>query len=107
MLTWMILGLTQADHADVDDSGPCDWAWRGREADVEAATEGLRRERDKLGAALETVRADLDERTTLLQDFENKFTGEYERWVGRCSLTVSKPESTLKACLVSAIRVLA
>jgi centrosomal protein CEP290 len=55
-------------------------AWRGREADVEAAADGLRRERDKLAAQLETTRVDLEERTGLLQDFENKFSAEFTRW---------------------------
>ena len=55
-------------------------AWRGREADVEAAAEGLRRERDKLAAQLETARMDLDERAGLLQVFEEKFTEEHAKW---------------------------
>ena len=55
-------------------------AWRGREADVEAAAEDLRRERDKLAAQLETTRMDLDERTQLLQVFEEKFAEEHSKW---------------------------
>ena len=55
-------------------------AWRGREADVEAAAEDLRRERDKLAAQLETARMDLDERTQLLQVFEEKFAEEHSKW---------------------------
>jgi chromosome segregation ATPase len=55
-------------------------AWRGREADVEAAADGLRRERDKLAAQLETTKMDLEERTHLLQDLEIKFKEEYERF---------------------------
>lgn len=70
------VGLSES-LVQMDDAAQ---AWRGREADVEAAAEGLRRERDKLAAQLETARMDLEERTHLLQTFEEKFSEEYARW---------------------------
>ena len=70
------VGLSES-LVQMDDAAQ---AWRGREADVEAAAEGLRRERDKLAAQLETNRMDLEERTHLLQTFEEKFSEEYAKW---------------------------
>ena len=70
------VGLSES-LVQMDDAAQ---AWRGREADVEAAAEGLRRERDKLAAQLETCRMDLEERTALLQTFEEKFSEEFARW---------------------------
>ena len=70
------VGLSES-LVQMDDAAQ---AWRGREADVEAAAEGLRRERDKLAAQLETARMDLEERTHLLQTFEEKFSEEYAKW---------------------------
>jgi len=54
--------------------------WRGKEADVEAAAESLRRERDQLHAQLETTQNDLDDRTAMLQTFEQRFSEEHELW---------------------------
>ena len=54
--------------------------WRGKEADVEAAAESLRRERDMIAAQLETSTNDLHDRTVMLQTFEQRFSEEHELW---------------------------
>jgi len=55
-------------------------AWRGKEADVEAAAEAIRRERDQLAAQLETTQSDLEERTEMLMVFEERFAEEHAAW---------------------------
>jgi len=55
-------------------------AWRGKEADVEAAAEAVRRERDQLAAQLETTQSDLEERTEMLMVFEERFAEEHAAW---------------------------
>jgi centrosomal protein CEP290 len=55
-------------------------AWRGKEADVEAAAEAIRRERDQLAAQLETTQSDLEERTEMLMTFEERFAEEHASW---------------------------